>query len=152
MSQKTIFALTVLFGTLCTYALGQSAASRLQQELISADRGIWEAIAGAHPNMTQVNSALAADYIDIDSGVRHPREAVFDYLRGLTEFSFQYRNAHAYVLSPTSGYVIAELSYSSVQNGSRAQGKVLTTTIFSKERGRWLAHLHTEMDMKPEAR
>jgi len=43
--------------------------------------------------------------------------------------------------------VIAELSYSSVQNGNAATGKVLTT-IFSKERRLWIAHLHTEMDLK----
>ncbi|MBV8807593.1 MAG: hypothetical protein JO033_02870 [Acidobacteriaceae bacterium] len=58
----------------------------------------------------------------------------------------------AYVLSPTSGYVIAELSYSSAQNGHAATGKVLTTTVFCKEHGRWMAHLHTEMDVKTDTR
>ena len=100
--------------------------------------------------MDQVSAALALDYIDIDSGVRHSREETLKYLQGLTKFSFQYESARAYVLSLTSGYVIAELSYSSVQNGNAATGKVLTTTVFSKEHGRWIAHLHTEMDVKPQ--
>jgi hypothetical protein len=102
--------------------------------------------------MDKVNAALAADYMDIDSGVRHSREDALKYLQGLTKFTFHYESARAYVLSLTSGYVIAELSYSSVQNGNAASGKVLTTTVFSKERGRWMAHLHTEMDVKPETR
>jgi Domain of unknown function (DUF4440) len=152
MLRNRSFAGTVLFGTVFAYALGQNAPHRLQDDLISADRGIWEAIAGSHPNVDQVSKALAPDYIDVDSGVRHSREEVLQYLRGLTNFSFQYGHARAYLLSSTSGYVIAELTYSSVQKGNAATGKVLTTTVFSKEHGRWLAHLHTEMDMKPQTR
>ncbi len=125
---KKLLAGTVLFGALSAYAPSQNAPHELQKELIGADRGIWEAIAGSHSNMDQVSAALALDYIDIDSGVRHSRE----------------------VLSLTSEYVITELSYSSVQNGNAAAGKVLTTTVFSKEHGRWIAHLHTEMDVKPQ--
>lgn len=152
MLRNRLFAGTVLFGTAFAYALGQNAPHGMQDDLIRADRRIWEAIAGSHPNIDQVSKALAPDYIDVDSGVRHSRDEVLQYLRGLTNFSFQYARAHAYPLSSTSGYVIAELTYSSVQNGSAATGKVLTTTVFSKEHGRWVAHLHTEMDMKPERR
>jgi hypothetical protein len=148
--RKRLLACTVLFSTFSAYAPSQNAPHELQKELIGADRGIWEAIAGSHSNIDQVSAALALDYIDIDSGVRHSREEVLKYLQGLTKFSFQYESARAYVLSLTSGYVIAELSYSSVQNGNAAAGKVLTTTVFSKEHGRWMAHLHTEMDVKPQ--
>jgi hypothetical protein len=136
--------------TFSAYAPSQNASYELQKELIGADRAIWEAIAGSHSNIDQVSVALAMDYIDIDSGVRHSREEVLKYLQGLTKFSFQYKSARAYVLSLTSGYVIAELSYSSVQNGNVATGKVLTTTVFSQEHGRWMAHLHTEMEIKPQ--
>jgi hypothetical protein len=119
----------------------QNALHELKKELIGADRGIWGAIAGSPSNIDQVKSALALDYIDIDSGVRHSREEVIKYVQGVTKFSFQYESARAYVLSLTSGYVIGELSYSSVQNGNAATGKVLTTTVFSKEHGRWICTL-----------
>ena len=147
--RKRLLACTVLFSAFSAYAPSQNAPHDLQKELIGADRGIWEAIAASHSNLDQVSAALALDYIDIDSGVRHSREETLKYLQGLTKFSFQYEFARAYVLSLTSGYVIAQLSYSSVQNGNAAAGKVLTTTVFSKEHGRWIAHLHTEMDVKP---
>ncbi len=117
-----------------------------------ADRAIWEAMAGERPNSEQVMKALAPDYMDIDGGVRHSRPEVLQFLSSLTKFSFQYVHARAYVLSPTSGYVVAELSYSSVDNGKPGSGRVLTTTVFSKEGGRWLAHLHTEMDMPAAAK
>ena len=147
--RNTLIACLVLFGAFSAYAPSKNGPDELQKELIEADRGIWQAIAGSRSNIDQVSAALALDYVDIDSGVRHSRKEVLKYLQGLTEFSFQYESARAYVLSPTSGYVIAELSYSSVQNGKAAKGKVLTTTVFSKENGRWRAHLHTEMDVKP---
>jgi hypothetical protein len=152
MLLQRLLAVTVLYGTIYAFALGQNPPHRLQEELIEADRRIWEAIAGSHPNIDQVSQALAPDYIDLDSGVRHSREEVLQYLAALTKFSFEYGHARAYLLSSTSGYVIAELSYSSVQNGNATMGKVLTTTVFTKEHGRWMAHLHTEMDMKPETR
>ncbi len=145
---KRLLAYAVLFGAFSASAPSQNAPHEMQKELIRADREIWEAVAGSH--IDQVSAALALDYVDIDSGVRHSREEVLKYLQGLTKFSFQYESARAYLLSLTSGYVIAELSYSSVQNGSAASGKVLTTTVFSKEHGRWMAHLHTEMDVKPQ--
>ena len=149
--RRRLLACTVLFGTFSACAPSQKARHEWQQELIGADRGIWEAVAGSRSNIDHVSAALASDYIDIDSGVRHSREEVLKYLQGLTKFSFHYESARAYVLSLTSGYVIAELSYRSVQNGVAAAGKVLTTTVFSKEHGRWKARLHTEMEMKPQA-
>ena len=129
----------------------QNSAQEVSQQLIQADRGVWAAIAGARPDMEKVSRALAADYVDVDSGERHSRGEVMQYLRGLSNFSFHYDNAKAYVLSPSSGYVIAELTYSSAENGVAAHGRVLTTTVFSKEGGRWLARLHTEMELKPPA-
>jgi hypothetical protein len=149
--RKSLLAAVVLFGVFPLYAPSRPPLEALQNELIAADRGIWQAIAGLPSSSDRVEAALAADYIDIDSGVRNPRTEVFKYLHGLTKFSFDYDSARAYVLSSTSGYVIAELTYSSVQSGVAAHGKALTTTVFSKERGHWVAHLHTEMEIKPQA-
>ena len=156
---RRLLAGTILFAAFSAYAPSRSpatelqkelAAPALQKELIAADRGIWEAIAASPLKMDRVSAALAPDYIDVDSGIRNSRADALQYVQGLTKFSFQYGSARAYVLSPTSGYVIAELSYSSVQNGTAAAGKVLTTTVFSKEHAHWVAHLHTEMEIKPQ--
>ena len=149
MSHIRLLSGTVLFVTLFASALAQNSPHAVQQELIAADRSVWQAIAGSHPDIARVSQALAPDYIDMEVGVGHPRREVLKDLQGLANFSFQYENPRAFVLSPTSGYDIAELTYSSVLNGNSAAGRVLTTTVFSKDHGRWVAHLHTEMDMKP---
>lgn len=93
MLQRRLFAGAVLFCTFLANSPGQNAAHVLEKELIGSDREIWEAIAASHPDIDQVSAALAPDYIDIDSGVRHSREEVLQYLQGLTRFSFQYEYA-----------------------------------------------------------
>lgn len=148
--QKTNLLLPALFvATLLTPAFAQNTSHVLQGQLIDTDRRIWQAIAGSQPNIAQVSQSLAPDYIDMELAVSHSRNDVLKDLKAVSNFSFQYANPRAFVLSPTSGYVIAELTYSSTSNGKTDSGKVVTTTVFSKENGRWLAHLHTEMDLKP---
>ena len=148
MPHCKLLAGTLLLVALSVSALAQNSQPALQQELIDADRGVWQLIAGPHPNIAQLRDALSPDYIDMEQAVSHPRDQVLKDLHDVTNFSFQYQNARAFVLSPTAGYVIAELSYSSVTNGATSSGRVLTTTVYSNDHGRWIAHLHTEMDMK----
>jgi hypothetical protein len=149
MSHIRLLSRTFLFAAFFASAFARDAPPAVQRELIAADRSIWQAVAGSRPNTTQVSQALAPDYIDMELGVSHPREQVLKDLESLTDFSFHYENPRAFSLSPTSGYVIAELTYSSVVDGHSLRGRILTTTVFSKDHGRWLAHLHTEMDMPP---
>lgn len=139
----------VLLATIFASAFAQDAPQTVEEQLISADRGVWQAIAGPRPNIEQVSKALAPGYLDIELGVRHSKEQVLKDLLDVRDFSFKYENPRAFILSSTGGYVIAELSYSSVSNGTATAGRVLTTTVFSKYHGRWIAHLHTEMDLKP---
>ena len=40
------------------------------------------------------------------------------------------RTPHAVLLSPTTGYVLAEVRYSGVMNGAGNQNRVLSTTLF----------------------
>jgi hypothetical protein len=143
------FSLPVLCAFLLAPISVHSETQTVQQQLIAADRGIWQAIAGPHPDIDKVMQLLAPDYLDIDSGTTNSRADVRKFLEGLTNFSFQYENPRAFALSPASGYVIAEIAYASIADGKTSKGRVLTTTVYSRESGHWLAHLHTEMEMKP---
>jgi hypothetical protein len=51
------------------------------------------------------------------------------------------------LLSPTSGYVLAEVHYSGVVNDSGFQNHILSTTVFSMEHGRWVAHVQMSEPM-----
>lgn len=129
-------------------ALPLFAQSDLEQQMIAADRGLLEAMAGPQPNMERYEAGLAPDYLDVEFGTVHSREEDLKQAKMLRDFSFQYENPHAVLLSPTTGYVLAEVRYSGVMNGAGNQNRVLSTTLFSLEHGRWLAHLQTAQPMR----
>lgn len=148
--------LRTLYGVLATIiavllvpasARAQNAERDAQQQLIAADRGLLEAMAGPRPNIEKYDQALAQDYIDVGFGAVHSREEDLTWTKGLRDFSFQYENPHVVLLSSTSGYVLAEVHYSGVINGSGFQNHVLSTTVFSLEHGRWLAHVQMSEPM-----
>jgi len=107
-----VFLIVVLLVSASVHA--QNAERDAQQQLIAADRGLLEAMAGPRPNMEKYDQALAQDYIDVGFGAVHSREENLTWTKGLRDFSFQYENPHAVLLSPTSGYVLAEVHYSGV--------------------------------------
>ena len=135
--------LSVLFG-----ARPVDAQTDLEQQMIAADRGLLEAMAGPQPNMERYEAGLAPDYLDVEFGTVHTREEDLKQAKMLRDFSFEYANPRAVLLSATSGYVLAEVRYSGVMNGAGLQNRVLSTTLFSLEHGRWLAHLQTAQPMQ----
>ena len=113
----------------------------LQQQLIAADRALFDVTRGSHPDVEKYQQMLAPDYVDIEFGIVHSRQEDVDQVKVMRDFSIDYKNPKAVVLSPTSGYVLADVRYSGVVNGGGIQNHVLSTTIYSLEQGRWLAHL-----------
>jgi hypothetical protein len=113
----------------------------LQQQLIAADHALFNATAGPRPDVEKYQQMLAPDYVDIEFGTVHSRKEDIDQVRVMRDFSIDYKNPHAVVLSPTSGYVLADVRYSGVINGGGIQNHVLSTTVYSLEQGKWLAHL-----------
>lgn len=119
------------------------------QPLIAADRALLEATAGPKPNLQKYELALAADYTEVESGALHSRKEVLEQMNIIRDFSFGYENPQAVLLTPSSGYVIAEVSYAGVMNGNYFRGRILSTTVFSIEHGQWLAHLRFAEPLRP---
>ena len=140
--------ISALFFSTLPGALPLLAQTDLQQQMIAADRGLLEAMAGPQPNMERYEAGLAPDYLDIEFGAVHTREEDLAQAKLLRNFSFQYENPQAVLLSATTGYVLAEVRYSGVVQGAGLQNHVFSTTIFSLEHGRWLAHLQTAQPMQ----
>jgi hypothetical protein len=123
---------------------GQSGLS-LQEGLIAADRGIWGATAGPHPQMGQLQSALAPEFILIKGGETESRDQVMKFFARATDLKSEYRNPRAVVLTPNMGYVIADVraSYPSL-NGAPRWEHALTATVFTRRDGEWVATLRAE--------
>jgi hypothetical protein len=111
------------------------------QQMIAADKALWQAMTGPQPDMAKIEAGYAKDYVDVSFGTVHTREEDLEQTKVMRNFTFEYANPHAVVLSPTSGYVVAEISYFGMVGGSSYKNKVLTTTVFSLEKGQWLARM-----------
>ena len=140
----------IVFAVTASLPLG--AQSGPAQQLIAADRALLEAISGPQPDVAKYEQLLAPDYVDIEFGAVHSRQQDIDQARVLRALSFKYENPHAVLLSPTSGFVVAEVSYSGVVNGAGIQNHVLSTSVFSLEGGRWLVRLQMSEPMRSVAR
>jgi hypothetical protein len=136
---KTTAALLAFAAISASLSLHAQAA--LEQQLIAADRAIFEVTTGAHADVEKYEQMLAPDYIDIEYGRIYSREEDVRQVKGMRDFEIEYKNPRAVVLSPTAGYVLAEVSYTGVVNGAGIKNHVLSTTIYSLEQGKWLAHL-----------
>ena len=144
-------SLAAIAGSVASVA--QDSQNVLEQQLIAADRGLLEAQSGAHPDIKRYEQCIAPDYVDISFGKTHSREESMKQLSAVSDFTFQYENPHAVVLSPTSGYVIAEVTYSGSLNGFGVKNRILATTVLSLDGQRWVARLQTEqpLDAAPKA-
>jgi hypothetical protein len=141
---------TALFLTGFLGAFPLHAQSDAQQKMIAADRALWEVLAGSPFDSAAYVQMLAPDYFDVTQGAVHTRKEGVEQNKLIRDFKYQYENPRAVILSPTSGFVVAEVSYFGTMNGSGFKNKVLTTTVFSLESGRWLAHVQMTEPMEPE--
>jgi hypothetical protein len=146
-----LVSLAVAAGSIA--GMAQEPQNSLEQQLIAADRGLLEAQSGAHPDIKRYEQCIAPDYVDISFGKTHSREESMNQLSAVSDFTFQYENPHAVVLSPTSGYVIAEVTYSASLNGFGVKNHILATTVLSLDGHHWVARLQSEqpLDTAPKA-
>lgn len=128
-------------------SLGQAPVSAQQQQMIAADRAIFEALAGAQPDVAKLEKLLAPEYSELDDGELQNRAELIRTDSKVSQFSFTYNDPVAVSTSPASGYVIATLRYSFTDNVYTRKLYVKSTTVFSRRNGQWLATLHTEMPM-----
>ena len=129
------------------HAQQDAAQQNAAKQMIAADRGLWQAMSGPQPDMAKIESGYAKDYVDVSFGAVHTREEDMEQTKALRNFTFEYANPQAVVLSPSSGYVVAEISYFGMVGGSSFKNKVLTTTVFSLEKGQWLARMQMSEPM-----
>lgn len=138
-------ALLFLFSFSVLKTEAQTPLSAEQQALIAADRGILDAMSGSRSDAAKIAQMLAPEYVDVEDGATHSRAEVLQWEARRTDFSFQYKNPRAIVLSPTSGYVVADVHYSQPYHGTPERSHKLMTTAFALRDGRWLATLHEEL-------
>ncbi len=147
MLPSSLKATLLLFAA--TFSL--HAQSDAQQQLVAADRALLEALTGPSASVQKYEPLLAPDFIDIEFGQVHSRQEDLEEAKELREFSFKYENPRATLLSPTSGVVVAEVSYTGVVNGAGIKNHILSTTVFSLDHEKWLARVQMAEPMEAPA-
>jgi hypothetical protein len=117
----------------------------VEQQLIVADRAILTAMTGAHPDTEKLAHLLGPEYADVEPEETQSRDDVLKVFKRVTNLTFEYESPRAVMVSPTAGYVIADVHYTYPFNGSPVKKHKLTTTTFTLRQGEWVATLHTEM-------
>ena len=151
MPYRTLFA-TLFFLAASGPALLVHAQPDPQQHLIAADKALLDALAGPRASVETYEPLLAPDFIDISFGRVHSREQDISNAKLIRDFSFKYEHPHAVLLSPTSGFVVSEVSYLGVMEGSGFKNHILSTSVFSLENGHWLARMQMAEPMETVAR
>jgi hypothetical protein len=116
----------------------------VEQQLLAADRSYYEAMAQAKPDMEKLQHLLGPEYTDVSATGIGTREELLSSVQYVSNMTFEYKDAHAVALSPTTGYVFADVRYTWRFNGSAVAEHKMTTTVFALREGRWVATLHTE--------
>ena len=147
MTRRHILVSSVLVLLAPLVRLHGQKGSAVEQQLIAADRSYFEALAGPHPDMDRLQRLLGPEYTHVDQDGSEPRADVLKEVEHLSNLSFQYDKPQAVALSPTAGYVIADVHYSWPFNGSFDKEHKRTTTVFALRDGRWIATLHTELSI-----
>jgi hypothetical protein len=136
-------ALAVLALATAPSAFAQSGPG-VDQQLIAADRSYYEALGDAKADMDGLQRLLGTEYIEVNATGVETRDDLLRGVRHVSHLTFDYKDAHAVALSPTSGYVYADVRYTWSFNGSPVTEHKMTTTVFAMRDGRWIATLHTE--------
>jgi hypothetical protein len=136
-------ALAVLTLSTAASARAQTGTS-VEQQLIAADRSYYEALAGAKPDVEKLQRLLATEYTEVNATGVETRDDLFRGVHNVSHLTFGYKDAHAVALSPTAGYVYADVRYTWSFSGSPVTEHKMATTVFALRDGRWVATLHTE--------
>lgn len=120
----------------------------VEQQLIAADRSYYEALADAKPDVEKLQRLLGTEYAEVNATGIETRDELFRDVLRVSHMTFDYKDAHAVALSPTAGYVYADVRYTWSFNGSPVAEHRMTTTVFALRDGKWVTTLHTETPVK----
>jgi hypothetical protein len=64
---------------------------------------------------------------------------------GFSELGIETKNAQVKKLSPTSALIVARVLIEAAAGGQNLSTETLTSTVWVKQDGKWLAQLHTSI-------
>ena len=120
-------------------------AQSLDKEILARETQVWESFIGPHPNAGAFEALIAPDYLCIEpTGIVVTKAENVAELKRLTFSSFQIMDSQVRSISPDSAFIVAHIRYEGTVDGRKISGETLSSTVWVKRNGGWLALLHTE--------
>jgi hypothetical protein len=117
----------------------------LSKEILACEKRVYATFLGPKPDVESLHKLLLPDYLYIQSkGVIWTREENLASLKsGVVFSSIEITNPQVRKLSPTSAVIVARVLIEAVAGEHNLSTETLTSSVWVKQDGEWLAQLHT---------
>jgi hypothetical protein len=119
----------------------------LSKEILACENKVYKTFLGPQPDVEAWQKLTLPDYLYINfRGVIWTREENAISLKsGVVFSSIEIKNAQVKKLSPTSALIVARVLIKAAAGGHDLSTESLTSTVWVKQDGKWLAQLHTSI-------
>ncbi len=122
-----------------------SQAQDLNKTILDNETKVWNTFVGAHPDINAFTQLVVPDYLCIEAtGKLFTKADNIDQLNHLTFSGFKIQDPQVRRLSPNSALIVARVRFEAKAGPQDISSETLTSTVWVKRDGKWLAQLHTE--------
>ena len=120
-------------------------AQDLNKDILANETKVWNTFVGVQPNIEAFQQLMAPDYLCIEAtGVLMSKADNIAQLKALTFSSYKIQDPQVRKLSSNSAVIVARVQFEGTAGGQKMSGETLTSTVWVKRGGKWLAQIHTE--------
>lgn len=119
----------------------------LNKEILACEKKVYDSLLGPQPDVESLQRLLLPDYLYIrpNGVILTKEENVASLKSGVVFSSIQINNPQVRKLSPTSTVIVARVLIEAAAGEHNLSSETLTSTVWVKQDGTWLAQLHTSV-------
>jgi hypothetical protein len=122
-----------------------SQAEDLNKTILDNETRVWNTFLGVHPDVDVFAQLVVPNYLCIEStGELLTKADNINQLNHLTFSSFKIQNPQVRQLSSNAALIVARVRFVGKAGQQDISNETLTSTVWVKQNGKWLAQLHTE--------
>jgi len=119
----------------------------LSKEILASENKVYETFLGPQPDVEAFQKLILPDYLYITHNgvIWTGEENIISLKSGVAFSSIEIKNSQVRKLSPTSALIVARVLIEAAAGGHDLSTETLTSTVWVKQDGKWLAQLHTSI-------
>ena len=119
----------------------------LSEEILACENKVYETFLGPQPDVEALQKLTLPDYLYITHNgvIWTGEENIISLKSGVAYSSIEIKNSQVRKLSPTSALIVARVLIEAAAGGHDLSTETLTSTVWVKQDGKWLAQLHTSI-------